>query len=47
VARGDAVTLEKHMRELDGRALDVYRLLSAQLAELSGHEELKEILEGE
>lgn len=47
VARGDAVTLEKHMRELDGRTLDVYRLLSAQLAELSGHEELKEILEGE
>lgn len=44
VSRGDALTVNKHLAELDGRLLEVYKLLSEELAYLSGHEELFGIL---
>lgn len=44
VSRGDALTVNKHMAELDGRLLEVYKLLSAEMALQSGHEEILDIL---
>lgn len=44
-SRGDAITLKKHMQELKEDELQVYKLLSRKLCELSGHEELLDILE--
>ena len=44
VSRGDALTVTKHVQELDGRKLMIYRLLSSVLAELSGHSEIKNII---
>ena len=43
MSRGDALTVNKHMAELDGRLLEVYKLLSEELAYWSGHEEILEI----
>lgn len=44
VSRGDILTVNKHMAELDGRFLEVYKLLSAEMAHQSGHEEILDIL---
>lgn len=44
VSRGDALTVNKHLAELDGRLSKVYKLLSAELAEQSGHEEILDIV---
>ena len=45
VSRGDVLTVKNHMVELDGARLQVYKLLSAELARLSGHEEILDILD--
>lgn len=44
VARGDAGTVKKHLAVLSGRDREIYRQLSAVLAEVSGHTELTEEL---
>lgn len=46
VSRGDAVTVEKHLGMLEGADKEIYRLLSAELADLSGHSELADLLGG-
>lgn len=43
VARGDALTLRKHMAQLDGDRLEMYKLLSRTLARAAGTE--RELLE--
>lgn len=45
VSRGDAGTVEKHLSVLEGRGREVYRQLSAVLAEVSGHTELLPLLD--
>lgn len=45
VSRGDALTVEKHMKALNGNGLKMYKALSAELAELSEHKEILSILE--
>ena len=45
VARGDGITVKKHLSALEGRRREIYRLLSMVLAEESGHDELREDLE--
>lgn len=46
VSRGDILTVRKHLSVLSGRTERIYRELSAELARISGHGEIEEILGG-